>query len=340
MNEQSTKSNRVTIYDLARSSGMSIATVSRALKNDPLIKQETRERIQWLAQKLHYRPSIAASRLAKGRTGLIGLLLPNMANPFYTALAAAIQKKARENNYEITMGFFEKNTEQVLESFVNMHLDGIIMELRDWTQNRELIAEIASRPGSKPIVLRRRVEPDFPLDAIFPDLEGAAKIATQYLLNLGHRNIGFIGSENEERGRSFKQTIAESGIPDIKTCFSAEVLELDNVYQEARKLLSAPDRPTALLVSADYYAFAALRAAGELGIRIPADLSIVGFDDVELSSYGYVPLTTMRMDIADLANLLMERLLARINKDDSPPQHKLLQLELIERASSGPPPHL
>jgi LacI family transcriptional regulator len=251
-------------------------------------------------------------------------------------LNATILEQARLRNYEIVTGYLEKNIDLVLNSFLNMHLDGIIMEIRDWTENAERIAKIAGRPGAKPIVLRRRVAKDYPLDAIYPDFEGATRTATKYLIGLGHRNIMYLGTADEERGRTFMKTARENRSGKVKAaCASSEPTPLA-AYQAALSVLSSKPRPTGLIVMNDYSAQGALRAAGELKIRIPDELSVIGYDDIELSSFGYIPLTTMHHPIDKLGSRLLEMLLARIEGDKSPPKHEMMEFSLIERSSSGP----
>ncbi|HBC89667.1 MAG TPA: hypothetical protein DCZ94_22235 [Lentisphaeria bacterium] len=336
MNAINPREERLTIYDLAQEAGVSTATVSRALKNDPLIKLTTRIRIKELADKLNYRPSSIASSLAKGRTGRIGLLLPHIQNPFYSTLNATILEQARLHNYEIVTGYFDKNTDPLLNSFLNMHLDGIIMEIREWTENAEKIANIAGKPGARPIVLRRKVADDYPLDAIYPDFTGATRIATEYLIGLGHRKIAYLGTADEERGKSFTKTAKEHASKEVSASCVRSDPNPQAAYHAALSILSEKDHPTALLVMNDFSAQGVLRATGELKIRIPDELSVVGFDDVELSSFGYIPLTTMHHPIDKLGARLLELMLARISGDKSPPKHEAMSFKLVERASSGP----
>ena len=336
MSSENPGQKRLTIYDFAQEAGVSTATVSRALKNDPLIKLATRVRIKKLAEKLNYRPSSIASSLAKGRSGRIGVLLPHINNTFYFILNATLLEQARNHGYEIVTGYLEKNVDQVLNSFLNMHLDGIIMEIRDWTENAERIAKIATRPGAKPIVLRRKVAEDYPLDAIYPDFEEATKTATEYLIGLGHRNIAYLGGAEEERGRSFMKTAKKYQSDGVKaSCVSSDP-NPQATYLASLPVLSAKNRPTGMIAMNDYGAQGVLRAAGELKIKIPDEFSLVGFDDIEASSYGYVPLTTMHHPIDKLGARLLELMIARINGDKSPPKHEAMSFTLVERASSGP----
>jgi len=335
--------SKPTIYSLAREAGVSIATVSRALRDDPAVSPATRQQIQDLARQLGYRRSPLATRLAGGKTGMIAMVLPTVRNPFYAALAGAVMTEARKSDHEVLIAYAEidaAHERHILETFRQAHVDGYIVVPQFWAENRDVAAALTREPGGRPVVVRDELDPDDPFDAIYVDMQRAACEATGYLIRLGHRRIAYLGYSTAQpsggRPAGFAQAMQNAGL-DVRFQHIGCGTYVEHACAAARQLL-ADYRPTALVVQSDYHAQGVLRAAAEMGLSVPRDLSVISFDGIELAGYGTVPLTTMAQPLDDVAAALVQCLLDRIKGDNSPPRRQLFPMRMIERNSTAPPP--
>lgn len=329
---------RMTIYEFAKRAGVSTATVSRALRDDPFVSAKTRSTIKALAEKWRYRPSPIATRFAQGRTGMIALILPNPENPFYLALAEAVLARAGTFQYEVLTLFCGAGLDQEtrsLEAAANLHVDGLVMEMRNWDDHHERIVALARQ---KPLVLRRWVEPGCPVDAVFPDFCAATATATRHLLALGHRDIGFVGGPNTPCEAGMREALEEAGLAVIPELQFPCGTTAANAYEATRRGLGQGRRPTALIAHNDYLGMGVLRAAAELGLRVPQDLSVIGHDGIPLGAFGYRPLSSMALPVEDTAQRLLECLDQRIRHEAGEAVHHVMPMHLLDRGSTGPCP--
>ena len=342
--DNTVKSVRPTIYSIADQAGVSAPTVSRALRDDPLINIETRKRIRQVAKELGYRPSLAATRLAGGRTGMIAMLIPTVRNPFYAAFADSVIRAAKKTDHEVLVAYAEidpAHERHILRSFRDAMVDGFIVVPEFWQESRADIMALTQPPVNRPVVVRQYVELNCPIDAFVIDFERAAEVAVEYLIELGHRDMYMVGyhcgPELGARPRGFKKTLERGGIPCGPDRFVQCGPDVKGAYQATREFL-AHNNATAMVVHSDYQALGVLRAATELGIHVPRDLSILSFDGIEPAEYGAVPLTTMAQPIEQQAKAMVQQLVSRIEGDNSVPKRQQFSLELIVRASTGPVP--
>ena len=334
-----TNGPRQTIYTLAEKAGVSASTVARALRNDPAINVNTRQRIRELAEKTGFRRSRIAIRLGKGRTGTLAMLVPTTRNPVYAALSEAVMRVAAQTDHEVLVGYADNHAEherQIIDRFKDAHIDGFILVPEFWAENCEHILALHQSSPDTPIVILANVQPDCPLDAVAVDFEPAMQEGIQCLAERGHRRIAYMGSTARapvtDRALWFRREMRDVGLtvdPKLVVHCGPGV---DDAYRSARELLGR-HRPTALVVKADYHAFGALRAAAECQLRIPQDLSLISVDGIELGAYGYVPVTTWAIPVEAEAKALVASILARLDGDRSLPHRHTFLTKKIERGS-------
>lgn len=332
-----------TISDVALAAGVSVATVSRALRGLDKVHPETRERVLRAAADLDYIASPTAAGLASGRTRLIGIITPFMARWFFTEMMSAIEKTVREQQHHILLMDLEESVAvgrlAITQGMMFKRVDGLIVinvELKE--PERELIRRL-----DLPVVAVGVPYDEAPLIGI--DDYASATLASEHLLDLGHRQIAYLGAVPE--GFSTRKTPRERlrGFRDLMAARRAEVRE-DWViecdwsagcgYDQAMTLLSRQDRPTAVLAASDEMALGVISAARDLGLRIPEDLSVIGIDDHDLARvFG---LTTVRQDVIAQGVAAASALLAQLDlaPADRATDHTF-PVELVIRRSTAAP---
>lgn len=324
-----------TIYTIAEKAGVSAATVSRALNGDKLIKEKTRIRLGKLAEKLGYKKSPLARNLSLGKTGIIAALLPSIYNPIYTYLAAKILEHAQKKNYSVFLNYSENSFEhekKILNSFSNIQADGFIIFSPFSDKHKKCLEKL-----NRPLVIRGPVSGKCPFDAVWVDFQKGSYEATEYLIKQGHENIRYMGfagavSCGDERPSGFIKAMSDNGMKGPYKNIIDTGSGIEGAYRSALKFLSQT-KPDALLIQSDYLAFGVLRAIGELKLRVPEDISIISFDNIEFSNYGIVPLTTVTQPVDTEIQILLKTLFARINNEASPVVHRKLEMKMLVRSS-------
>ena len=290
-------------------------------------------------EELDYRPSSAAQQLAAGRTRTIGLLIPFFGNMSSFERLRGIMQVLSVDGYDVALADVETG-EQRGREFASLtsrsRVDGtIVVSLVPTRHELDLLSR-----AEVPIVLLDRVQDGFPYIAI-DDVEGGL-LATRHLLALGHRRIGFVGdlptrhhfTSSADRRRGYRKALAEAGIgPD-----DALVAEGPNGREEADRLadalLSLPDPPTAIFAASDVQALGVIAAARRRGLRVPEDLSVIGFDDIELASH--VGLSTVRQFLPESGEEAARMLLRLLRGEEPAEREVLLRLSVVPRASTAP----
>lgn len=340
MGSNSQKPTPPTIIDVARESGVSYSTVSRALNGYEFIKPETRAKVLAAAKKLGYVPNQQARSLAGGRSGLVGILVPMMDNGYINEVIRGIDEELARSDYNLIL--YTTRRQHGREStyaatIMNGAADGLL-----------LVVPLISNEYLH--ILRAQKFPHVLLDQADDTGESSyvdatnwqgAYDATQYLIRLGHRRIGFITGLMEvssavERVKAYRAALADHNLPvDPDLIVQGEYLESGG-YLAAQKLLALKDRPTAIFASNDLSAFGAMEAIQQSGLRIPEDISIVGFDNIPQSSLVYPKLTTVYQPLQRMGQVAVEILLEHIADPDQPPRHVTLETTLIIRDSCQP----
>jgi LacI family transcriptional regulator len=334
--------NRPTQNDVAKLAGVSRATVSYVLNraaNDRVpISDETRQRVLDAIEEIGYEPDARAQALRSGNTKTIALIIPDLRNPHFSEYAIGIEQAARASGYHVLLSSTALNDEYAVDIFKDLagrRIDGLILA-------SSLIVESAE--GQTTLArMRERGLPIVELSENYADYRDATREVMSYLLSLGHRRIGFIngvgGHElGQDRLEQYKASLKDAHVP-IDTELIAECgPTIEDGYQASSKLLRLRARPTAILAINDLLAIGALRGAADLGLQVPKDVSLVGFDDILIGNYLVPRLTTVTKYTHELGSQAFEVLLARMQNPDLPRELIHNPSKLIIRESTGPAP--
>jgi LacI family transcriptional regulator len=328
----------VTIRDVAKAARVSPATVSRYLNKSIVLPTETAARIEKACKRLSYRPNQLAKRLTLGTSELIGLVTPEIANPFFATLAAAAEDEARRHGYSLLImstGGDPQREFAHIDRLDSRHVDGLIVLTNrpDDGRLRETVT------GRKDVLLLDEDVPGAEVGRIFVENEAGAYLATRHLLEAGHRKIAHVGGPKDlfssrERFAGFVRAVIEAGLSIDESMVRFDAYERAAGYAATKDILAA-SVPTALFAGSDYLAIGALAALRELGLDAPHDFSLVGFDDMPFAEMLHPPLTTVRQPIEEMGRQGVRTLLGQI-KDDQSPGLVRLATELVVRGSVAP----
>ncbi|MEY9844176.1 DNA-binding LacI/PurR family transcriptional regulator [Streptacidiphilus sp. BW17] len=342
----------VSLKDVAQRAGVSVKTVSNVVNDYPHIRPETRSRVQQAIEELGYRPNLTARHLRKGRTGIITLAVPELANPYFADLAGAVIDAAAQHDHTVlldhTAGLREKEV-LVSRGFRSHIIDGLILSPIQ-LENEDLL----DRQEGPPLVLLGEREYTAPYDHVAIDNVEAARVAVRHLLDLGRRRIAFLGARHESarqpahlRLRGWREEIrAAGGAPRESMVVATEGYDRRDGAAAISELLARGELPDALFCYNDLIALGAMRVLSEHGLRVPEDVAVVGFDDIEEGRYAAVSLTTVAPDKTAIARFAVDRLVERITagKDAESwhsrrfvPSHRLVVRESTTGRGGGPP---
>lgn len=332
----------VTIYDIAREANVGIGTVSRVLNNSPKVTTQTRDRVVTVAKRLNYQPHAYAQALARKRSNTLCAIIPFFTNYFFIEVLQGVQETLTSLGYDLIIhGANSKDQveEYLIRSMRKGRVDGTLLFSLELP---ERFAEEFSE-NKMPLVLVDTFHPKF--DSIRVDNATGAKIATEHLLSLGHTNIGMINANLKsaparERLMNFKQTLTENGIAvnEENIINSSETrndgFSRESGYHSMKECIASGKKlPTAFFVSSDIQAIGVLAALRENSIRVPEDVAIVSFDDVELAKI--FDLTTMSQPMFNMGELAVKKMLERIEHPDALVTSVNFKPTLVVRASCG-----
>lgn len=335
---------RVRLRDIAEKTGFSINTVSLALKGSPLVREETRRRIVEAAKELNYVPNNIARSLVQRKTHTIGVILTDIMNPVLTGVAQHIERELMGHGYNIILmttyndPAHEAHAIDVLRS---RQVDGILMYPVSG-ENAEKVADLAE--AGFPLVLLAGGDESPQCNVISVDDSGGAYRATSHLVRLGHRRIAFINGGgirgNEEKLRGYRRALAEAGISlDPALIVEPSGIGYSDGYHAARHLFQQKEPPTAVFASTDSLALGLMYWCFQQGLKVPEDVAIVGFDDIEAARFAAVPLTSVAYAVEVVASKAAARLLQLIDEADeaqsSEPVREVIEPRLIVRESCG-----
>ena len=330
---------RATIKDVAALAGVSAATVSRALDDHPEISHETKARVRAACAELGYVPNAAARGLTGQATHTIGLVVPDISNPYFSAMATAIEQTAAASGYRVFLSNSLRKPEQELraiENFTARQVDGVLISpISPQTQarHRDIL-------GSTPCVYLG-VNHGEDCSYVMADNEAGAYQAARYLLRLGHRDILFLGGRPTSRTRElrvqgFRRALAEAGLEGRELPAPPDVTLLRQwSYEAASELLKGP-LPDAIFAFSDITALKIMEAAEECGISIPDDVSLVGYDNISFTALPRIHLTTVPQKKFRQGRIAVDRLVAQI-EGERKQTVDLLQPELMIRSSCMDP---
>jgi len=329
---------RVTMHDVAHTAGVSLMTVSRVVNNKDDVSQITRDRVMDVIEQLNYRPSSIARGLATQRTGTLGVVIPDISNPFFASIVRSAEEEAYAKGYSVFLGNTNEDPERelaVLQSLEDKHVDGLILcssRLEDDT-----LFEILEHFPTTVLAFRERKDAKvgaFTVDDVF-----GGQVAIEHLLKSGHRNIGLISGppislSSFGRLKGYQAALQAADIPFndhwIRHCHP----DVEGGQETAFELLKNYREITALFCHNDLVAIGAIQACAELGLRIPNDIAIIGYDDIRLAALVSPPLTTLHVPRAEIGTKSMQMLLEQIEIETAAPKEVHLKPELIVRASA------
>lgn len=352
---------RPTQVDVARLAGVSTATVSYVVNGladgRVPISEETRLRVLRAIEELGYEPDARAQALRSGNTQTVGLILPDIHNPHFWQAADGVEQELRAAGYHLLLTSADLNPD---------HGEGIFREMsRRRTDGMILMSAFIFQSEGAQRILTQLLKRRFPIakigehpaiDCVVSSYEAATREVMTYLLSLQHRRIGLIygvrppwdNSDSAElsvdsaggldRLQPYQDCLQAAGLPVDPELIVVCGTTTEDGYKAALRLLQLPTRPTALLAINDLLAIGALRAASDLGLRVPADLSLIGYDDIPMASYLTPRLTTSSKDMVKVGREVVKLLLARIQDPDRPHQKIEVQARFIKRESTGPAP--
>jgi LacI family transcriptional regulator len=333
----SQQTGRPTIYTVARRAGVSIATVSRVLSGsgEPPVKEETVRRVLESSRAVGYRPNGAAQALVSRRHGVIGVVFPSLSGPYYAGVIQGLEEAAHRLGQGVLIAATHGRDElEKLTLDLASKVDGLVVFGR--TVPDATIGELRLR--HLPVVLLARPEVDG-ADTVRAENRNAAEALTGHLAGHGHRSIAFVGDPGSspdcaERWAGFEAAHRRAGLPGRPRPDLCEFRSADG-HQVALGLLARDRRPTALFCANDEIAIGAYAAARELGLSVPRDVAVTGWDDVPMSSHLSPPLTTVRQPLVELGARAAELLQGRVEGADGEPVSVLLPTEVVFRASCG-----
>ena len=282
---------RTSLKDLARELGVSIATVSRALRNSPEIGKEMQQRVQELARRLNYRPNPFAQSLRREAPKIIGVVVPNLVTHYYAAVLDGIENEAARAGYSVISANSHEDVEteiRVIDNFVGLHVEGIIACLAQNTTDYSHFEEIA-RMGIPLVFFGRTCLPEL-FSSVTANGDEAAQLATQHLIDTGSRRIAFIGGPNHldmvrRRKHGYLEALRENHLPIDRNIVVCDTIDYNVALHATTELLGRPDRPDAILAFNDIITFAAFTAIKQLGLTIPDDVALIGFTDDAHAAY-------------------------------------------------------
>jgi len=336
-----------TISDVAEIAGVSIKTVSRVFNEEPNVREETRQRVLQVVADLDYHPNIAARSLAGRKSFLIGLLYDNPCPNYILGLQSGSLDRLRGDKWRLLVVPCEDSWQMGGKSTVSMvraaGVGGVILT-SPICDNAEIVNDLLAaripmvRIAPADSVGSGQVAPSVGMD----DRSAAAEI-TRHLIDLGHRRIAIIlgdptHSSTNERLAGFRRAMGETGLEVDPNLVRPGLYTFDSGLDAARILLNRPDRPTAIFAQNDDMAAATIVAAGELGIAVPGELSVAGFDDSQFASTVWPRITTIRQPIRAMAQAATDALVQIMEGSHRTPEHRVMPYELIVRGSTATVP--
>ncbi|MBT8141741.1 MAG: LacI family transcriptional regulator [Gammaproteobacteria bacterium] len=337
--------HKIKAIDIAHLAGVSQPTVSRALRNSPLVSKKTREKVQAIAKELNYKVDVHASNLRTQHTNTLALLIrrdsedqSTMINPFFTTMLTSITHAAARHGYDLLVSFQQLSQDWIADYESSKKADGIIF--LGYGAYTDYIERISSLKGSDAhIVTWGPVVEGQPGYFVGCDNFSGGYQVAKHLLELGHKNIAFIGDisddspEYRDRFNGFSTALQEADLTIDPLMHHGAHSSEECGYTAARELLNRDMDFTAVFCVSDLIAIGAIRAFNKHGLNVPEDISVAGFDDIPRSTYINPALTTVKQDTQHAGELLVDALIALIH-DEEPSQIRLLEPSLIKRDST------
>lgn len=331
----SNASSRSTIRQVAAAARVSVATVSRTLQMPDVVSPSTRAHVKAVIKRLGYTPNVQARMLRTARSHVIVALVPDIANPFFSEVIRGIERVAHQHGYSVLLGDTQCSTarEQAYADLVGTkQADGLIT----------LLPHIPSVIAPKPLPIVNACEyvKDRTITSVYVDNVAAAKTATSHLLALGHRRIAFVTGPMSspisiDRDRGYEAALSDAGLARDRLLTARGDFSVESGERAVEQLLARTEF-TAIFCSSDEMAIGAMRALRQAGLRVPEEVSVVGFDDIHFARYCDPPLTTIAQPKEELGREAMSLLIEILQHRASGPRKRVLPTQLIVRGSTAP----
>jgi LacI family transcriptional regulator len=336
------KQKQITIFDVARASGVSYSTVSRVLNDFAFVKSSTREKVLSTASELGYVANLQARSLAGGKSNLIGMVVPNLDNAYVNVLSQSIDEALSSAGYDL-MVYTTHRKKGKEAQFVNTLMGGLsdglllVVPVIDYETLESSYLELL-RQRQFPYVLIGQIDEQKKSTVVDSSNWQGGYEATRYLIELGHKKIAFITGfmaihSARERLAGYQAALQEAGLAVDERLIVEGDFQVNGGYKAAQRLLELSPRPTAIFASNDVSAFGAMDAVRHAGLNVPKDMSVIGFDDVPQASTTYPKLTTVRQPLTKMGQLAVKLLLEQIEQPNRATQHVTLETQLIKRDS-------
>lgn len=332
----------VTIKDVARRAGVSVATVSRVMNKSGPVSPEASERIHEAAAALHYVPHGGARSLITSKTSTIGVLLPDLYGGFFSEMIRGIDQTAQQHGYHLLLSG-SHNRKMEMEAAMRAmrgRTDGLIA----MSPHFDAATLVENLPPSLPVILLSCEAKDDEYQVIAIDNTGGAEAMVRHLLDLGHRRIAMVMGEKGhfdtgERVQGYRNALLDAGI-DLDPQYEAQGdFSEASGHRAVQELLSLPEPPTAIFCANDSMAIGGLCAVHDAGLRVPDDITVVGFDDIPLAHYLSPPLSSVHVPVFEMGARAVSRLIAALKGEPvSERRHERLPTHLVVRSSCSPPP--
>lgn len=332
-------SKRPTMKDIAEATGFSVNTVSRALGSKPNVSPEARKVILDMANRMEYRPNKLARSLRLSTTQTIGVIIADVSNPYFGALVKGIEKEARGSGHNVILFDTDEDYSREVEAVQVMleeQVAGVIL-----TPTQKKMGSVERLLDARlPFVLVSRRFPDLKTNYVISDDVHGGVLATEHLIALGHRLIGMVNgplhiSSAVERFQGYQQAMHDHQLPVGESFVTTGAVTMQDGYDAVQSLLCQNPRPTAIFAFSDFVAFGVMKAIREAGLKVPDDISVVGYDDIQFAACLETPLTTVHVPKERLgieaARVLREQLAS-----EHPAKQVELLVDLVVRESTSP----
>lgn len=328
---------KLTLSDIAKAAGVTLATASRSINGAYGVHPETKKRVLEVAQNLNYKPNLVARGLATGRSNSIGLIVTDIRNGFFAEVARGAEDAAYAAGYDVILCNSDLDSSRQMRyfnTFLEKRVSGIIMNsVTGLTRSEQ--SYIAN--SGIPVVLLNRPAGRTGFSTVISNNRQGGELAAKHLLQAGHRRLAHLTGPADhpnfqKRAKGFEEAVLGFG-KKVSVSVVHGMQSMTGGYDMALELFRKRTNSTAIFAGNDVIALGVIKAAIELGIKVPKDISLVGFDDMEIAALTHPPLTTIRQPKYEAGKAAVEMLLSRLGKKESTPEHRVLPVELVERST-------
>ena len=336
------ESKRITMRQIAARARVSVGTVSHVINNTAGVREPVRKRVLEAIERLGYQPSLLARGLRRNQTTIIGVIIPDISNPFFPLVVRGVEDIAYQNSYRLMLCNTDNDAQKEQVYFNELRAYRMAGLIVIPSADSRLVPLAGGTGGEIPVICLDRCPDGWKGDTVTVDNEEGAYQAIRYLLELGHRRIACIAGQLHvtsglERLKGFKRALREAGISIAPEYIQEGRFDRLSGYEKALMLLQFSPRPTAIFAANDLVALGVLAAMRELGLRCPEDVSLVGFDDLELASFTNPALTTVAQPAYQMGARAAGLLFERLRGEEIPTRHIVMKATLKARDSTAAP---